>query len=215
MVKGSKGDSSNDPKVSTDSSTTLEEDDPKDDKKGVDRSSTVIARDINEDVKQNHVRSAGCVSIRNLAQTSDPASAARKSEIVRLTEQILDAINTGDFDSYTKLSDPNLTAFEPEALGNLVEGIDFHRFYFDHFSVLKQSKQSNITILNPHIQLLGIDAASIAYIRVTQTIDKQGNAHTQQSEETRIWQRRDGRWLNVHFHRSTATQSNPFVTKTC
>jgi len=215
MVKGSKGDSSNDPKVSTDSSTTLEEDDPKDDKKGVDRSSTVIARDINEDVKQNHVRSAGCVSIRNLAQTSDPASAARKSEIVRLTEQILDAINTGDFDSYTKLSDPNLTAFEPEALGNLVEGIDFHRFYFDHFSVLKQSKQSNITILNPHIQLLGIDAASIAYIRVTQTIDKQGNAHTQQSEETRIWQRRDGRWLNVHFHRSTATQSNPFVTKAC
>jgi len=215
MVKGSKGDSSNDPKVSTDSSTTLEEDDPKDDKKVVDRSSTVIARDINEDVKLNHVRSTGCVSIKNLAQTSDPASSARKSEIVRLTEQILDAINTGDFDSYTKLSDPNLTAFEPEALGNLVEGIDFHRFYFDHYTVLKQSKQSNITILNPHIQLLGTDAASIAYIRVTQTIDKQGNAHTQQSEETRIWQRRDGRWLNVHFHRSTATQSNPFVTKTC
>jgi len=213
MVKGSKGDSSNDPKASTDSSTTLEEDDTKDDKKGVDRSSTVIAREINEDVKQNHVRSAGCVSIRNLAQTSDPASAARKSEIVRLTEQILDAINTGDFDSYTKLSDPNLTAFEPEALGNLVEGIDFHRFYFDH--LLKQSKQSNITILNPHIQLLGIDAASIAYIRVTQTIDKQGNAHTQQSEETRIWQKRDGRWLNVHFHRSTATESNPFVSKAC
>ena len=29
MVKGSKGDSSNDPKASTDSSTTLEDDDPK------------------------------------------------------------------------------------------------------------------------------------------------------------------------------------------
>ena len=39
-------------------------------------------------------------------------------------------------------------------------------------SVLKQSKQSNITILNPHVQLLGPEAASIAYIRVTQTIDK-------------------------------------------
>jgi len=48
MVKGSKGDSSNDPKASTDSSTTLEDDDPKDEKKGVDRSSTVIARDTNE-----------------------------------------------------------------------------------------------------------------------------------------------------------------------
>jgi len=48
MVKNSKGDSSNDPKASTDSSTTLEDDDPKDEKKGVDRSSTVIARDAAE-----------------------------------------------------------------------------------------------------------------------------------------------------------------------
>jgi len=217
MVKGSKGDSSNDPKASTDSSTTLEEDDTKDEKKGVDRSATVIARDTgNEDGKVNHVRGGGCVSIRNMAQSSDPAATARKSEIIGLTEQILEAINAGDFHSYTKLSDPNLTAFEPEALGNLVEGLEFHRFYFDHYSVLKQSKQSNITVINPHIQLLGADAASIAYIRVTQTIDKQGNAHTSQSEETRIWVRRDGRWVNVHVHRSNATnQSNPFAIKTC
>jgi len=159
----------------------------------------------------NHVRSGGCVSIRNMAQTSDPASTARKTEIVRLTEQLLDAINVGDFDTYTKLTDSNLTAFEPQAIGNLVEGVDFHRFYFDHFSALKQNKQTNVTILNPHIHLLGPDAACIAYIRVTQSIDKQGNAHTQQSEETRIWQRREGRWQNVHFHRSTATQSNPYA----
>jgi len=217
MVKGSKGESSNDPKVlskaSTDSSTTLEEDDVKDEKKGVDRSSTVIARDTTEDTKVNHVRTGGCVSIRSMASTSDPASSARKSDIVRLTEQILDAINTGDLEMYTKFSDPNLTAFEPEALGNLVEGIQFHRFYFDNFSVLKQSRESNVTILSPHVHLLGPEAASIAYIKVTQTIDKQGNAHTQQSEETRIWHRRDGRWVNVHFHRSNATPAIPFNIK--
>ncbi|XP_023319910.1 calcium/calmodulin-dependent protein kinase type II delta chain [Eurytemora carolleeae] len=300
--KGSKGDSSHDPKASTDSSTTLEEDDPKDEKKtGVDRSSTVIARDVTEDisgnkestvsppasvpgsatslsapgaakpnaanlmskalagfstvpkkpatvnqtsaqpftttsaapsttpsaqpsaqpspaedVKLNHVRTvAGCSSIRNMAQNSDPAATARKSEIVRLTEQILDAINAGDFDTYTKLCDPNLTAFEPESIGNLVEGLDFHRFYFDHYSVLKQSKESNVTILNPNVHILGSDAASIAYIRITQTIDKQGNAHSQQSEETRIWQRREGRWVNIHFHRSTHTNNNPYAIKPC
>lgn len=29
-----------------------------------------------------------------------------------------------------------MTSFEPEALGNLVEGMDFHRFYFEngHFT---------------------------------------------------------------------------------
>lgn len=33
---------------------------------------------------------------------------------------------------YRKICDPGLTAFEPEALGNLVEGMDFHRFYFEN-----------------------------------------------------------------------------------
>jgi len=192
MVKGSKGDSSNDPKASTDSSTTLEDDDPK-------------------DVKMNHVR--GAVSIRNMAQGSDPACVARKTDIIRVTELILDAINSGDFEAYTKLCDPNITAFEPEALGNLVEGIEFHRFYFDNS--LKQSKTTNVTILNPQVHLLGDDAASIGYIKVTQSLDKHGNAHTSQSEETRIWQRRDGRWQNVHFHRSNSTCNNPFALKNC
>jgi calcium/calmodulin-dependent protein kinase (CaM kinase) II len=212
MAKGSKGEStSNDPKASTDSSTTLEDDDPKEDKKGVDRSSTVIARDNTEDVKMNHVRSACTVSMRTMVQGSDPASVARKTDIIRVTELILDAINSGDFEAYTKLCDPNITSFEPEALGNLVEGIEFHRFYFEN--LLNKSKNNNVTILNPQVHLLGDDAASIGYIKVTQTLDKQGIPQTTQSEETRIWQRRDGRWQNVHFHRSNSTCNNPFALK--
>lgn len=34
--------------------------------------------------------------------------------------------------AFRKICDPHLTAFEPEALGNLVEGMDFHKFYFDN-----------------------------------------------------------------------------------
>lgn len=33
---------------------------------------------------------------------------------------------------FSKMCDPAVTAFEPEALGNLVEGLDFHRFYFEN-----------------------------------------------------------------------------------
>ena len=97
---------------------------------------------------------------------------ARKTDIIRVTEQILDAISSGDFEGYTELCDPNITAFEPEALGNLVEGIEFHRFYFDNFSALSRSKSASVTILNPQVHLLGDDAASIGYIKVTQTLDK-------------------------------------------
>ncbi|EMP28458.1 Calcium/calmodulin-dependent protein kinase type II subunit gamma [Chelonia mydas] len=238
------------------------------------------------------------------------SAALRKQEIIKITEQLIEAINNGDFEAYTKICDPGLTSFEPEALGNLVEGMDFHKFYFEncewadssnanspllhtslpylgkwlqfsqtvhghqglipgvpvthcgllaprevlaslkgpsHTAVLqvtsenengpviealaalmpgvwnvfcaeqmgaegsdnlrvlsKNSKPIHTTILNPHVHVIGEDAACIAYIRLTQYIDGQGRPRTTQSEETRVWHRRDGKWLNVHYHCSGA-----------
>uniref|UniRef100_A0A8C0EWZ9 calcium/calmodulin-dependent protein kinase n=1 Tax=Bubo bubo TaxID=30461 RepID=A0A8C0EWZ9_BUBBB len=129
--------------------------------------------------------------------------AVRKQEIIKITEQLIEAINNGDFEAYTKICDPGLTSFEPEALGNLVEGMDFHKFYFENL-LSKNSKPIHTTILNPHVHVIGEDAACIAYIRLTQYIDGQGRPRTTQSEETRVWHRRDGKWLNVHYHCSGA-----------
>ncbi|XP_051973064.1 calcium/calmodulin-dependent protein kinase type II subunit beta-like isoform X19 [Xyrauchen texanus] len=128
---------------------------------------------------------------------------ARKQEIIKITEQLIEAINNGDFEAYAKICDPGLTSFEPEALGNLVEGMDFHRFYFENL-LAKNSKPIHTTILNPHVHLIGEDAACIAYIRLTQFVDGQGRPHSSQSEETRVWHRRDCKWQNVHFHCSGA-----------
>ncbi|KAM4030531.1 calcium/calmodulin-dependent protein kinase type II subunit gamma isoform 11-T11 [Anomaloglossus baeobatrachus] len=130
-------------------------------------------------------------------------SLLRKQEIIKITEQLIEAINNGDFEAYTKICDPGLTSFEPEALGNLVEGMDFHKFYFDNL-LSKNTKPIHTTILNPHVHVIGEDAACIAYIRLTQYIDAQGRPRTTQSEETRVWYRRDGKWLNVHYHCSGA-----------
>ncbi|XP_046455385.1 calcium/calmodulin-dependent protein kinase type II alpha chain isoform X4 [Daphnia pulex] len=137
-------------------------------------------------------------------QPADPMRPARKQEILKLTEQLLEAISAGDYETYAKICDPHVTSFEPEALGNLVEGLEFHKFFFDNL-LGKNCKSINTLILNPHIHLMGEDAACIAYVRLTQFVDKQGQAHTQQNEETRVWYRRDGKWLNVHFHRSGAS----------
>ncbi|XP_052119876.1 calcium/calmodulin-dependent protein kinase type II alpha chain isoform X25 [Frankliniella occidentalis] len=170
-------------KESTDSSTTLEDD------------------DIKEDLENSHYIP--------LTGESDEAD-ARKQEIIKMTEQLIEAINTGEYEAYTKICDPHLTAFEPEALGNLVEGMDFHKFYFDNV-LGKNCKALNTTILNPHVHLMGDEAACIAYVRLTQYMDKQGQAHTHQSEETRVWHKRDNKWQNVHFHRSSVTP--PFAMK--
>uniref|UniRef100_A0AAF7A154 calcium/calmodulin-dependent protein kinase n=2 Tax=Bos taurus TaxID=9913 RepID=A0AAF7A154_BOVIN len=133
----------------------------------------------------------------------DEDTKARKQEIIKITEQLIEAVNNGDFEAYAKICDPGLTSFEPEALGNLVEGMDFHRFYFENL-LAKNSKPIHTTILNPHVHVIGEDAACIAYIRLTQYIDGQGRPRTSQSEETRVWHRRDGKWQNVHFHCSGA-----------
>ncbi|XP_054428542.1 calcium/calmodulin-dependent protein kinase type II subunit gamma isoform X12 [Pteronotus mesoamericanus] len=135
--------------------------------------------------------------------TEDEDLKVRKQEIIKITEQLIEAINNGDFEAYTKICDPGLTSFEPEALGNLVEGMDFHKFYFENL-LSKNSKPIHTTILNPHVHVIGEDAACIAYIRLTQYIDGQGRPRTSQSEETRVWHRRDGKWLNVHYHCSGA-----------
>ncbi|XP_048368537.1 calcium/calmodulin-dependent protein kinase type II subunit beta isoform X2 [Sphaerodactylus townsendi] len=133
----------------------------------------------------------------------DEDTKARKQEIIKITEQLIEAVNNGDFEAYAKICDPGLTSFEPEALGNLVEGMDFHRFYFENL-LSKNNKPIHTTILNPHVHVIGEDAACIAYIRLTQYIDGQGRPRTCQSEETRVWHRRDGKWQNVHFHCSGA-----------
>ncbi|XP_043210897.1 calcium/calmodulin-dependent protein kinase type II alpha chain-like isoform X27 [Amphibalanus amphitrite] len=170
-IVAKKGDGSH-VKESTESNTTVEDDDCKEDRK-VDRSATVIAREPE----------------------------ARKQEIVKLTEQLVEAITVGDYEAYTKLCDPHLTSFEPEALSNLVEGMEFHKFYFDNV-LGKFRKAINTTILNPNVHLLGDEAACIAYVRLSQYIDRQGVPHTEQAEETRVWHRHDGRWQHIHFHRS-------------
>lgn len=119
-------------------------------------------------------------------------------ELVALTEQLLGAIAARDWKTYQKLCDPSLTAFEPEARGHLVQGLDFHRFYFD---LDGKPPATHVTMIAPHVREMG-DAALVAYVRLVQRTNRDGTTETLSFEETRIWQRREGQWRHVHFHRS-------------
>lgn len=123
-------------------------------------------------------------------------------QILELTRQLLDIISRGDWAAYQSLCDPTLTAFEPQARGQLVEGLDFHRFYFELGGHMGKHAS---TICSPHVRLLGDDAAVLSYVRLVQRVDSNGSPQTSRFEETRVWQRRDGTWRHVHFHRSVGT----------
>jgi calcium/calmodulin-dependent protein kinase (CaM kinase) II len=118
-------------------------------------------------------------------------------ELLALTQKLLDSISAGDWATYAELCDPSLTAFEPEAPGQLVQGLDFHRFYFDLGGVRGPHKT---TICSPHVRVMG-DVAVVAYARLVQRLDN-GAATTTASNETRVWRREGGQWRHVHFHRT-------------
>ena len=122
-----------------------------------------------------------------------------QQELLTLTRRLLDAIAAGEWDAYQALCDPTLTAFEPEARGQLVEGLEFHRFYFTQ---VERRGEPNVTICAPHVRLLGPDAAVVSYVRLTQSVGADGAPQTSRCEETRVWHRQGGAWRHVHFHRS-------------
>ena len=78
-----------------------------------------------------------------------------RDELLDLTQRLLDSIAGGDWETYVSLCDPALTCFEPETMGHIVEGLEFHKFYFDNTHGKSVRAE---TITDPRVQLLGDDA---------------------------------------------------------
>ena len=127
-----------------------------------------------------------------------PDDESTVSQLIELNQRLLDSIAQGDWETYNTLCHPALTAFEPEARGHLVEGMDFHRFYFE---LERNGGPHNTTIASPHVRVMG-DVAVISYVRLLQRLGEDQTPTTDAFEETRVWHKRDGRWRHVHFHRS-------------
>jgi UMP-CMP kinase len=142
-----------------------------------------------------------------------------EKEILTLTATLLDAISNKDWDVYSNLCDPSLTAFEGEAKGNLVEGLSFHKYYFDFAPpATSQDADGKIesTAQNPVVRVMGRSAV-ISYTRVIKTNSSEISTSSTSHEETRVWQLFDGVWKQVHIHRgpgSAKQEANPVVQNT-
>ena len=128
---------------------------------------------------------------------SDDSTAA---ELLEINQRLLESIAEGDWETYSTLCDPSITCFEAETRGHLVEGMEFHRFYFDLGS---SPGPYNTTMASPRVRVSG-DMGIVCYVRVNQRLGSDGKPVTVCSEETRVWQRIDGAWRHVHFHRSAS-----------
>jgi len=123
-----------------------------------------------------------------------------ETELLSLNEKLLRAIDGADWATYAALCDASITCFEPEACGQLIAGLPFHKFYFDLAEGMKPSPRQS-TIASPHVRVMG-DAAVVSYVRVVQKLDPSGSPLSVAAHETRVWHKQSGGWKHVHFHRS-------------
>lgn len=126
------------------------------------------------------------------------------AEIIALNQQLLEHVAHGRWDPYRDLCHDDLTCFEAETAGHLVEGLAFHRFYFpdqDAPEAPGSASSVTVTMVRPHLRWLGEDAVVLSYTRLTQRL-VEGEPVTATCCETRLWQRRQQRWGLVHVHRS-------------
>ncbi len=121
--------------------------------------------------------------------------------LIALNQKLLESIVAGDWREYHELCDDSITCFEAEARGQLVAGMAFHRFYFELGGAPPAVKKV-VTMASPHVRLMGDLAAIVSYVRLTQGLDAAGVPQTAKAEETRVWQKIEGAWKHVHFHRS-------------
>ncbi|MCA9080074.1 MAG: DUF4440 domain-containing protein [Planctomycetaceae bacterium] len=120
-----------------------------------------------------------------------------EQQLLDLSAQLLQAIDAGNWDAYTKLCDPRISCFEPEAEGHLVVGLPFHKFYFD---LPPSGRKQLSSISSPHVEVIG-DVGLVYYVRLVQKTTDAGPI-TVSSNETRVWKREGGTWRHIHFHRS-------------
>jgi ketosteroid isomerase-like protein len=127
-----------------------------------------------------------------------PSHETLVAEVLSANQRLLESIATGDWSTYASLCEADLTCFEPEARGELVSGLGFHKFYFD---LGGPPAKRHTTMCGPQVHVSG-DMAVLCYVRLTQSLDSAGHPQTRRCEETRVWRRTAGQWRHVHFHRS-------------
>ena len=108
-----------------------------------------------------------------------------------------------------------MTSIEPETFGNVMKGLEFHKFYFENQIQKNQTASKSMMMKPTNVTLMGSDAAVISYTRLEQVHEEATGAfRTSETAESLVWHRKDGKWQLVHFHKSNTGSSTSVVSTT-
>jgi calcium/calmodulin-dependent protein kinase (CaM kinase) II len=120
-------------------------------------------------------------------------------ELLDVTWKMLDAIHTGDADTYARHTAPELSCYE-DVCPYRIDGLEFHLTMIRQMAQNSANQPARFDMLTPRVQVYG-DTGVVTYTRLM-TYDEGGKPRWTTCNETRVFVKRDSRWQMVHFHRS-------------
>ncbi len=120
-------------------------------------------------------------------------------DLLQLTWNLLNAIHSGDVDTYAALCTPDLSCFE-DVCAYRIDGVEFHLTLMHLMSRNPENKPTRFDMLSPRVQVYG-DTGIVTYTRLM-TYDANGKPRWSTFNETRVYVRQAGDWKMAHFHRS-------------
>jgi ketosteroid isomerase-like protein len=127
-----------------------------------------------------------------------PMDAAQR-ELLEITWRILNAIHTGDAQTYAELSLPDLSCYEG-VCPYRIDGLEFHLALIRQMAQNADLKPARFDMLTPRVQIYG-ETGIVTYTRLM-THDDNGKPRWTTFNETRVFVRQNGAWKMAHFHRS-------------
>lgn len=85
-----------------------------------------------------------------------PAEHGPEEQLLALSKELIEGIARWDYETYKRLCAENVTCFQPEAVGTCVEGLGFHKWFFDNFGDSNAAPR-NQTLSAPKVWLMMID----------------------------------------------------------
>jgi ketosteroid isomerase-like protein len=125
---------------------------------------------------------------------------ATQQELLRITWRMLNAIHSGDAETYSHLCTDDLSCFE-DVCQYRIDGLEFHLSLIRQMAQNSALKPTRFDILSPRVQVYNDQTGIVTYTRLM-TYDEGGKPRWSTFNETRTFIKQDGAWKMAHFHRS-------------
>ena len=124
------------------------------------------------------------------------------AELLATLEEHLRAIYDGDFGRYQASTAPDLTLYEYFVTPHRQEGLAFHQFMIERRWATGGAPYQ-LSLLEPKVQWLAEGQVSVASYTLLLSVSGSELTHRTHNE-TRVLEKREGRWVVVHVHKSPA-----------